>query len=102
MIIPTTSVGNSPTFISQAKNIIIELNLAASEQLIGLHDIYEPAEQGNRGPIPVMKVSDRIGTIGIPFDPEKVRGIVITDYPDSPSTIVPPDEETETMAHHLS
>ncbi len=101
MIIPTTSVGNSPTFISQAKNIIIELNLAASEQLIGLHDIYEPAEQGNRGPIPVMKASDRIGTIGIPFDPEKVRGIVITDYPDSASTILPPDEETETMANHL-
>ena len=31
----------------------------------------------------------------------KVRGIVFTNQLDSPSTIVPPDEETEIMAQHL-
>ncbi len=36
----------------------------------GLHDLYEPGKQG-RGPIPLVKTDDRIGTIGIPIDPEK-------------------------------
>src|SRR5690606_8887106 len=66
MIIPTTSVGNSTTFVSQAKNIIIEINVAQSEMLEGLHDIYEPADPGSRLPIPLSKVEDRIGQIGIP------------------------------------
>ena len=48
-----------------------------------------------------MKTDDRIGTIGIPIDPEKVKGIVFTNQLDSPSTIVPPDEETVIMAQHL-
>lgn len=101
MIIPTTSVGNSTTFVSQAKNIIIEINVAQSEMLEGLHDIYEPADPGSRLPIPLSKVEDRIGQVGIPFDASKVRGIVFTNNLDSPSPIVPPDEETEEMAQHL-
>lgn len=101
MIIPTTSVGNSTTFVSQAKNIIIEINLEQSEMLEGLHDIYEPAAQGSRQPIPLTRVEDRIGQIGIPFDASKVKGIVFTNYSDSPSPIVPPDHETEEMAQHL-
>ncbi|MED2729179.1 acetyl-CoA hydrolase/transferase C-terminal domain-containing protein, partial [Bacillus thuringiensis] len=67
----------------------------------GLHDLYEPGKQGERLPIPLVKTDDRIGTIGIPIDPEKVKGIVFTNQLDSPSTIVPPDEETVIMAQHL-
>lgn len=101
MIIPTTSVGNSLTFVSQAKNIIVEINMGHSELLEGLHDLYEPANQGKREPIPLTKVDDRIGTIGIPFDLAKIKGIVFTEHIDSPSTIVPPDFETEEIAKHL-
>lgn len=101
MIIPTTSVGNSLTFVSQAKNIIVEINMEHSELLEGLHDLYEPAEQGKREPIPLKKAEDRIGTIGIPFDSSKIKGIVFTNHKDSPSTIVPPDQETQEMANHL-
>ena len=43
----------------------------------------------------------RIGTVGIPLDITKVRGIVLSDIPDAPSTIVQPDEETAQMAEHL-
>ncbi|TQR20112.1 acetyl-CoA hydrolase/transferase family protein [Psychrobacillus vulpis] len=101
MIIPTTSVGNSSTFIKHANHIIIEINSAQPELLEGLHDVYEPEVQGHRLPIPLTKVQDRIGTIGIPFDPEKVRGIVFVNQQDSPSLIVAPDQETEDMAQHL-
>ncbi|MEC5424003.1 acetyl-CoA hydrolase/transferase family protein [Virgibacillus sp. C22-A2] len=101
MVIPTTSIGNSLAFAENAKGIIIEINTAQSELLKGLHDLYNPEKQGKRSPIPVTKVDDRIGTIGIPIDIEKVKGIVFTSQLDSPSTIVAPDEETKIMADHL-
>ncbi|WP_210364287.1 acetyl-CoA hydrolase/transferase family protein [Bacillus sp. REN3] len=101
MVIPTTSIGNSLSFALNAKSIIIEMNSAQSPQLEGLHDLYEPGKQGERQPIPLVKPDDRIGTIGIPVDIEKVKGIVFTDQLDSPSTIVSPDEETVLMAQHL-
>ena len=47
MLIPTTSVGNSLSFAETAENIIIELNTAQPEALVGLHDIYSP-EQARR------------------------------------------------------
>lgn len=101
MIIPSTSVGNNALFAKYAKNIILEINLAQSEFLEGLHDVYEPEEQGSRVPIPIMKPSDRIGTHGISVDINKIKGIVLTNWADSPSTIVPPDDETQVMANHL-
>ena len=101
MIIPTTSVGNSAIFAEHAKNIIIEINLAQPELFEGIHDIYDTGKQGERSPIPLTKVDDRIGTAGIPVDMEKVRGIVFTEQQDSPSNIVPPDEETKIMADYL-
>ncbi|MDQ0272882.1 acetyl-CoA hydrolase/transferase family protein [Cytobacillus purgationiresistens] len=101
MIIPTTSIGNSLSFAESADVIIVEINLAQTESLKGLHDLYSPAEQGERDPIPLTKVNDRIGSIGIKVDPEKIKAIVFTNQEDSPSTIVKPDEETVLMAQHL-
>ncbi|WP_071393007.1 acetyl-CoA hydrolase/transferase family protein [Bacillus tuaregi] len=101
MIIPTTSVGNSLTFALNAKSIIVEINMAQSTQLEGIHDLYEPGKQGERQPLPLVKPDDRIGTLGIPIDVDKLQGIVFTNQLDSPSTIVQPDEETKVMAQHL-
>jgi succinyl-CoA:acetate CoA-transferase len=101
LIIPSTSVGNNLIFAQFAKKVIVEVNLAHPESLIGIHDCYAPAKQGERGPIPITKVDDRIGEIGIRVDPEKIAGIVFTNQADSPSSIVPPDEETVIMANHL-
>ncbi|QQK77650.1 acetyl-CoA hydrolase/transferase family protein [Salicibibacter cibarius] len=100
-IIPSTSVGNSSIFVEKAEAVIIELNLAHPAELEGLHDIYEAGEQGSRDPIQLMNVDDRLGSKGIPVDIEKIKGVVITNQADSPSTIVPPDEETAVMANHL-
>ncbi|WP_416829022.1 acetyl-CoA hydrolase/transferase family protein [Ectobacillus polymachus] len=101
MIIPTTSAGNSMVFAQNAKNIIVEINLAQTPLLEGVHDLYSPGPQGQRGPIPLSKIDDRIGSKGIPVDINKIKGIVFSNHPDSPSTIVQPDEETQTMANHL-
>ncbi|WP_050613944.1 acetyl-CoA hydrolase/transferase family protein [Bacillus testis] len=101
LIIPTTSVGNNAIFAQYADHIILEINLSHSEQLEGLHDVYVPEKYGERSPIPLQHVSDRIGEIGISVDPKKIKGIVFTDWPDSASTVIPPDEETQQMADHL-
>ncbi|MGI2328073.1 acetyl-CoA hydrolase/transferase family protein [Planococcus sp. YIM B11945] len=101
MIIPSTSVGNSSIFAKHANNIIVEINLEQPHLFEGLHDIYDTGKQGERDPIPMTKVDDRIGTIGIPVDMDKIRGIVFTSQLDSPSTIVQPDADTEIMANHL-
>lgn len=101
MIIPSTSVGNSLVFAEHAENVIIELNMAQSEMLEGIHDLYSPGQQGERDPIPLTKPDDRIGSKGISIDPKRIKGIVFTNQEDSPSMIVQPDEETKIMADHL-
>lgn len=101
LMIPSTSIGNSLAFAETAENIIIELNTAQPESLEGVHDLYSPNVQGEREPIPLTKVNQRLGVKGIPLDLDKVKGIVFTHQVDSPSTIVPPDEETQMIADHL-
>ncbi len=100
-IIPTGSVGNSPIFAKNAKNIIIELNTTAPASYEGIHDIYIPEDQGERGAIPLYSVDARIGTPGIKVDPDKVRGIILSDRPDIPSPLFEPDEETQQIADNL-
>ncbi|WP_411954467.1 acetyl-CoA hydrolase/transferase family protein [Alkalibacillus sp. S2W] len=101
MIIPTTSVGNSLSFVESASEVIVEINTAQPEALEGVHDLFSLAKQGERQPIPLTKTGDRIGTRGIPVDPDKIKGIILTNQADSPSPIVPPDDETKQMASHL-
>lgn len=100
-IIPTTSVGNSASFIDQADKIIIELNTSVSANFEGLHDIYMPHKVGNRKPIEILECDTRIGTTYIKADPAKIVAIVISDVPDSPSIITPADEETQAIASHI-
>lgn len=100
-IIPSTSVGNSVAFAETAENIIIELNTAQPMELEGMHDIYSPGKQGSRDPIPLKEVDQRIGKVGIQVGTDKIKGIVFTHQPDSPSTIVSPDKETQQIANHL-
>lgn len=100
-IIPTTSVGNSASLALLADKVIIEINTSVSLGLEGLHDIYTPGDRPNRGPIPVMAPDSRIGLPCIPISAEKIAAIVINDLPDSPSNILPPDDETSAIANHL-
>lgn len=100
-IIPTTSGSLSNVYCDSAKEIIVELNITQTEALEGIHDFYTPEEQGKRKPILIEKPSDRIGTPYIKVDPSKIRGIVISEISDTPSVIVPPDDETQQMADYL-
>lgn len=100
-IVPTTSVGNTASFVRQARQIIVELNLAMPLALEGLHDIYIPAGRPGREPIPLTSASQRIGASAISVDPARIAAIVITDSADSPSANLPPDDETRAIARHV-
>lgn len=100
-IVPTMAVGNSASFVQQARRVIVELNLSAPLALEGLHDIYVPAPRPNREPIPLTHPGQRIGTTAIEVDPARIAAIVITDTPDSPSNVLPPDAGTDAIARHV-
>lgn len=100
-IVPTTSVGNSASFAILAEKVIVEINLSQPLALEGLHDIWIPGRRPQREPLPIVHVQDRIGTPTIEIPPEKIAAIVITNEPDSPSTVLPADDETARIAGHL-
>ncbi|MCX6873562.1 MAG: succinate CoA transferase [Verrucomicrobia bacterium] len=81
-ILLTTSVGASPTFLSKAKHILIEVNRYHPKELLGFHDIYELKNPPHRRPIPLVNVEDRIGTQRVWVDPRKIVGIVESNRPD--------------------
>lgn len=80
-ILLTTSVGASPSFLSKAKKVLIELNHYHPKELIGFHDIYQLESPPYCRPIPLQRVNDRIGTQRVWVDPHKIVGIVETNLP---------------------
>ncbi len=100
-LVLSTSVGNSASFAILAKQVIVEINLAQPLELEGLHDIYIPSYRPTRLPIPVLQADTRIGNPAVQIDPAKIVGIVISNQADSPSTVLPPDMDTQSIAHHL-
>lgn len=100
-IVPSTSVGNSPTFISQAKKVIVEVNVSQPMSLVGMHDIFEPLDPPHRKALPIETSGDRVGTYYMPCDPEKIVAIVPCDVPDTTRPLAPIDDDAKAMSAHL-
>ena len=100
-IVPTTSVGNSPSFVMAAKKVIVEINLSQPQELEGLHDIYIPDEPPHRRPLHILEVGDRIGTPYIVCPPEKIVAIVPSEVPDHLTDMKPSDSISRSMAANL-
>ena len=81
-IVPTTSMGNSSSFVQTAKQVIIEVNTSQPVELEGMHDSYVPMDPPNRKAIPVERPEDIIGTPYIPCSLDKVIAIVPCDITD--------------------
>ncbi|BEU88636.1 acetyl-CoA hydrolase/transferase family protein [Selenomonas sp. TAMA-11512] len=97
-IIPSTSLGNAPSYVQQADKIIVEVNTSQPLTLEGMHDVYVPLDPPNRLPIPIVKPDDRIGTPYIPCTPEKIMYIVPCDITDKTRDLAPIDENSHKMA----
>ena len=82
--------------------MILEVNSWQPAALEGMHDIYYGLEAPpNRGPIPLVRPGQRIGTPYLEVPPEKVVGIVLTDSPDRNSAFKAPDQASNLIAGHI-
>ena len=99
-LIPTMSVGNTPTYVREAEKIIIEI---ASEppELEGIHDIYIPEDPPYRMPIPIYRSGDRIGKPFIEMDPNKVVAILFSHEEDTCAVFTEPGEVSRRIAGHI-
>jgi len=101
-VIPSSSIGNNKTWVDQAERIILEVNSWQPAALEGMHDIYYGLEAPpNRGPIPLVRPGQRIGSPYLQVPPEKVVAIVVTDSPDRNSAFKAPDEASKRIAGHI-
>jgi succinyl-CoA:acetate CoA-transferase len=67
-----------------------------------MHDIYYGLQPPpNRGPIPLVRPGQRIGTPYLEVPAEKVVAIVLTDSPDRNSAFKPPDAASKLIAGHI-
>ena len=101
-IIPTTSLGNSASFVQSADIVIVEINTSQPLELEGMHDVYIPMDPPNRLSIPINKIDDRIGTTYIPAGPDKITYIVPCDLPDATRSLAKIDDDARAISANLT
>lgn len=101
-VVLTTSVGASPTFLNEAKKVIIELNEAHPTTLRGLHDIFEPLDPPHRREIPIYSASDRVGSPVCKVDPSKIVAVIKTNIPDEAKPFKDPDAVTKKIGENVA
>ncbi|MEM1184398.1 MAG: succinate CoA transferase [Planctomycetota bacterium] len=97
----STSAGVTPSILSSAKRVIIELNEAHSPRLWEMHDIARLRRPPQRDPIPIQHSLSKIGTPFCTVNPERIAGIVRTNEMDGLAPFSPPDSTSERIAQHV-
>lgn len=100
-LIPTTSMGNSSSFVQGAKEVILEVNTTQPVALEGMHDSYVPLDPPNRKVIPIEKPEDLIGTPYIPCELDKIVAVVPCDITDKTRPLGDIDEDAKHMGENL-
>lgn len=100
-IVPTTSMGNTASFVQSADIVIVEVNTTQPLALEGMHDVYVPLDPPDRLPIPVVKADDRIGTPYIPCGLDKIKYIVPCDIRDDVRPFAPLDDDSKAMSQFV-
>ena len=99
--VPSTSIGQVPSFVEAADTLLVELNHRQPLELQALHDIYRLGAPPNREPVPLTSPGDTIGDPHVGFDPEKLVAVVETDRPDSTYTFRDPTDDDLAIAANL-
>ncbi len=100
-LVPSMSVGNTPTYVKMADKIIIEMCNAEPPELEGIHDIFIPEDPPYRMPIPIYRTADRIGKPFIDMDPDKVVAIVSHEEQDRCAVFPDPDDTSRRIAERI-
>lgn len=100
-LIPTTSIGHTPSYVAAADEIIVEVNTSQPLELQAFHDIYLPSLPPDRQAIPLADPLDRIGTPFVEFDPGKLSFVVQTARSDTTYEFRDPNPSDEAIAGYL-
>ncbi|UHQ98585.1 acetyl-CoA hydrolase (plasmid) [Natrinema zhouii] len=100
-LIPSTSIGHTPSFVAAADRLIIEVNRQQPRVLEHIHDVYQRDLPPNREPIPIEGPVDRIGSAAVTFDGEKLAAVVETEHPDDPYDFREPNVVDTAIADNL-
>ena len=100
-LIPTTSMGNSSSYVAGSKKVIVEVNTSQPVGLEGMHDSYVPLDPPYRKPIPIERPEDRIGTPYIPSELDKILAVVPCDITDKVRPLGEIDEDAKHMGENL-
>ena len=100
-LIPTTSVGNTPTYADMADIVIVEIALAKPLALEGMADVYMCDKPPFRQPIPLTRPGQRIGTPYIKCGWDKIKGIVISDKSDLTRPLAAISEDSRKIGENI-
>jgi succinyl-CoA:acetate CoA-transferase len=101
-LVPSTSVGHTPTFVRAADRLIVEVNEAQPLALAALHDTTSRPLPPDREPLTHETPGERVGDARIRFDPEKLVAVVRSDRPDDPYEFREPTRTDEAIASNLA
>lgn len=101
-IVLSSSVGASNTYLRLADKVLIELNARHPPTLLGMHDIFEPADPPSRQEIPIYLPSDRVGSPICLVDPKKIAGVVLTDLEDETQGYDDASPVTDRIGQHIA
>ena len=99
-LIPTMSVGNTPTYVKEAEKIIVEIS-TDPPALEGIHDIFIPEDPPYRMPIPIYRTADRIGKPFIEMNPDKVVAILLSPETERGAVFSDPDAISRNIADRI-
>ena len=99
--IPSMSIGQTPAFVASADELIVEINKSQPLGLQMIHDIYRRDAPPDRGSIPLISPSERIGDPFIYFPPEKLSAVVETNRPDSTYSFREPRDDDLAIAENF-
>jgi acetyl-CoA hydrolase/succinyl-CoA:acetate CoA-transferase len=97
----STSAGMSRTYLHHAKEILVELNSFPPQELKGIHDLTAPERPPYGRAVPITRVDDRVGRPYVVVDPEKIKGIVLTDLEDSSGDFKKADDVSVAIAENI-
>lgn len=100
-LIPTTSVGNTPTYVAGADAVIVEIAMSKPLALEGMADVYMCQKPPCRQPIPLTHPGDRIGTPYIPCGWDKIKAIVISDRSDLTRPLAAISEDSKKIGQNI-
>lgn len=100
-IIPSTSIGCSPSFVHMADKVIVEINTSQPLELEGMADIYMLQKPPYREAIPIFRPDQRIGDFYIPCGVEKIAAVVLSNIEDNVRPLASVDEASQQISGHL-